>query len=264
MKRNAHLFGSLTSLFLTVTFIIGIVVSIKGLSSLSSYSGSIIDFSKGIITFELIMSIVLLISCIITISIILKYGGNKTIYVSSSITFSSLALYSIVDTFLAFELLKKMIGNYAYLPGETIAKLVLLFVALLLALISLSLQKTLMHDDKANYLMIIACLCLMTCCIISFAAMSEGTDGTTISSTIFLTLGVVSGGYLFINSYAHYGTSQKTTTTSYSASKNYNEPSTSKNIDPVEQLKMLKELYDTGVITSEEYTEKRKKYIDEL
>jgi len=41
-------------------------------------------------------------------------------------------------------------------------------------------------------------------------------------------------------------------------------PSTKKEEDPLEQLKKLKELYDMGVISPEEYEEKRKKLLEQI
>ena len=43
-----------------------------------------------------------------------------------------------------------------------------------------------------------------------------------------------------------------------------NHPSTKKEEDPLEQLKKLKELYDMGVISPEEYEEKRKKLLEQI
>lgn len=263
MRKNTPLFAALTSLLLAVAFIIDVVTAIRGLNNIGNYSGYVADYARKVIVFELIMTVVLIVSCVTTLSIIAKLGNSKTVYVSSSITFSLISLYSIVDTFLAYELLKKMIGDYASIPGTGVAKLVFLFIAIILILVSLALQKSLMYEDKANILMVLACLCLLVCCIISFTAMDKSTDGAVVTSTIFLTLGVMVGGYLFINSYGDDGYRPQTVS-SYHETKKYSGQSTTKSDDPAEQLKKLKELYDSGVITNEEYTEKRKKYIDKL
>ena len=71
----------------------------------------------------------------------------------------------------------------------------------------------------------------------------------------------------YINSYGGSGYKpHKTVNHSSYNSYSYSDPSPSSSSpsDASEQLRKLKKLFDDGVITAEEYEEKRKKYVDKL
>ena len=285
MKKNASLFATLTSLLFIITFIFNIVSAIKALSDLSgtTLGGKLGEYMRSCLVFELIAGILLLILAIVTIILMARSASDKSLYVSTSITLGVLSIYSIIDTFLAYGLLKKMYGDYVSMPGGSIAKLILLFIAVILIAVSLFLQSSYVNDDKANIPMIMACVCLFICCIIAFGSMDSYTTGLIITTTVFLLLSVISAGYFFINSYGEdprkarkrYSSSTYRPSSTSSYNNLYNSPSTGRvslakspsttsDVDPVVKLRELKKLLDDGVISQDEYELKRKKYIDKL
>lgn len=271
MIKRAPVFAGLTALIFTIFGILQMVSAIKALSAYSaygSYGGSYMSFAKGTMVFELIATIVILLISMILMIMAVKDASEKSLYGTTAGLLGTLTLYSIIDTFLAYSLLKKMFGDYVSMPGSGIAKLVFLFLAMILIIAGLLTLGSYANDDKAGIVFIIAVGCLLFCCIISFAAMDRFTDGLTITSTVFLLLALLSAGFEFINSYGYSGYVSTTPKTVHHTTYNpysYNQPSSkSGNEDAAEELRKLKQLYDDGLITSEEYNEKRKKYVDKL
>lgn len=266
MRKNAPLCAVVTALAFVVYSILKIVQAIKVLNSFGTYTNDIISFAKGAVVFELIAAIIILIMGVIIIIMSLKMVDDKPLYVATGALLGILTLASIIDFFVAYSLLKKMLGDYASMPGASIAQLVFLFIALVLIIVGLFLNGSYMSDDKAGIVFIIACVCLIICTIITFANMNSDTAGLTIASAIFLLFGLLLAGFEYVNSYGSSGYAYKKTITddSYDSSS-YSSQSTNSNIDdPSEQLRKLKKLFDDGIITAEEYEEKRKKYIDKL
>lgn len=266
MRKNAPLCAVVTALAFVVYSILKIVQAIKVLNSFGTYTNDIISFAKGAVVFELISAIIILIMGVIIIVMSLKMVDDKPLYAATGALLGILTLASIIDFFVAYSLLKKMLGDYASMPGASIAQLVFLFIALVLIIVGLFLNGSYMNDDKAGIVFIIACACLIICSIITFANMNSDTAGLTIASAIFLLFGLLLAGFEYINSYGGSGYVYKKTVThdSYDSSS-YSSPSTNSNVDdPSEQLRKLKKLLDDGVITTEEYEEKRKKYVDKL
>ncbi len=271
MRRNAVLFGCLTALAFAVVSILQIISAIKGLSDLGSGSGEIYYFAKGAIIFELLASIALLITCLVSIGIVFKDGTDKRIYYSTTSILTLFTITSIIDTFLAYTLLLKMAGPYAdyiSMPGTGVAKLIFLFIAVILFATGDFLLRSIVHDDKAGAVLATGSGCLVVCCIISFAAMDSNTGGLVIAATIFLLIGCLLALAEFVNSYAG-GYSTRTSVTHHTSSsyRPYSYTPVSSNEDgdnAAEELRKLKKLYDDGVITAQEYEEKRKKYVDKL
>ena len=267
MRKNAVLFGCLTALAFAIVGVLELISSIKGFNQLGSGSGDVYSFARGALTFELIASVILLGASSISLAIISKNRNDKPIYASTLSILSLFTLSSIIDTFVAFELAKKMMGPYSgdiSMPGVGIAKLIFLFLALALFGVGFFLLKSYYHDDKAGGVAAAGAACLIICCIFAFASMDGNSDGLIITATIFLLIGCLLAATEYINSYG----SGFRPRIHYSTSSNYAQPSQSNNSsnksDAADELRKLKELYDDGVITSEEYNEKRKKYIDEL
>jgi len=267
MRKNAPLCAVVIALAFVVYSILKIVQAIKVLNSFGTYTNDIISFAKGAVVFELIAAIIILIMGVIIIVMSLKMVDDKPLYAATGALLGILTLASIIDFFVAYSLLKKMLGDYASMPGASIAQLVFLFIALVLIIVGLFLNGSYMSDDKAGIVFIIACVCLIICTIITFANMNSDTAGLTIASAIFLLFGLLLAGFEYINSYGSssgYAYKKTVTHDSYDSSS-YSSPSTNNNVDdPSEQLRKLKKLFDDGIITAEEYEEKRKKYIDKL
>ena len=268
MRKNAVLFGCLTALAFVIVGILELISSIKGFNQLGSGSGDVYSFARGALTFELIASVILLGASSISLAIISKNRNDKPIYASTLSILSLFTLSSIIDTFVAFELAKKMMGPYSgdiSMPGVGIAKLIFLFLALALFGVGFFLLKSYYHDDKAGGVAAAGAACLIICCIFAFASMDGNSDGLIITATIFLLIGCLLAATEYINSYGSSGFRPRI---HYNTSSNYAQPSQSYNSSSkngaADELRKLKELYDDGVITSEEYNEKRKKYIDEL
>ena len=180
----------------------------------------------------------------------------------SLITFALFSLRAIIDTFWAFGIIKNVYPYSISMPGMAIAKLVFLFIALLTLIIGIWLEGSFTNDDKANIFMIVALVAIFICCILSFASMSSSTEGLTIVANVLLTISVVVGIALYVVSFIKEESPHKVT---YKTGEIvYPLPKSSDSNDPVEQLRKLKELFDDGVITEEEYEEKRKKYVDRL
>ena len=66
------------------------------------------------------------------------------------------------------------------------------------------------------------------------------------------------------NSEYRYTQQQRPMPTKYESSVGSKETYKPNNVNPMEELRKLKSLFDDGIITKEEYEEKRKKYIDKL
>lgn len=275
MRKNAPLCAVVTALAFVVYSILKIVQAIKVLNSFGTYTNDIVSFTKGAIVFELIVAIFILIMGVVVIAMSLKMFDDKPLYAATGVLLGIFTLASIIDIFVAYSLLKKMLGDYASMPGASIAQLIFLFIALVLIIAGLFLNGSYMSDDKAGIVFIIACACLIICIIIAFANMDSNTAGLTIASTIFLLFGLLLAGFEYINSYGSSGYTNSshastgtTKSTMASFADNYDIPiekaSNTKEEDASTQLRKLKSLLDDGIITTEEYEEKRKKYVDKL
>ena len=267
MRKNAPLCAVVTALAFVVYSILTIVQAIKALNSFGTYTNDIISFTKGVVVFELIVAIIILIMGVVIISMSLRMVDDKPLYAATGVLLGIFTLAFIIDIFLAYSLLKKILGDYASMPGASIAQLIFLFIALVLIIAGLFLNGSYMNDDKAGIVFILACVCLIICTIITFANMDSNTAGLTIASTIFLLFGLLLAGYEYINSYGGSGYKpHKTVTHSSYNSYSYSNPSPSSSSpsDASEPLRKLKKLFDDGIITAEEYEEKRKKYVDKL
>lgn len=258
MKKNAQLFGGITAFLVLVFALLQAIIVIKALSTTSSYSQQISNYFNGILVFELISSILLMASCTVTLGMIFKSSESKAIYFSTTATFTIYTLFLIIDTFLAYALLRTF-DESVNMPALGIAKLVFLFLAFFLFTIGLFLYKSLFNEDKACSVFAAGIGCLIVCCVLAFFAMSNTTGGLEIAGTVIMLSGCLSALLEYINSYGINGHH------SYSVNQNTTITNVSNNSgDAATQLHNLKKLYDEGVITAEEYEEKRKKYIDKL
>lgn len=268
MRKNAPLYTGITAFIFFIYSILSMVQSIRALSKLSDLPnvGGYVSFARGIAVFDLIVTIIILLVSVVLFVLALKRVADKALYATTGSLIGFYSLTSIIEVFLAYGLLKKMLGDYASMPGASIAQLIFLFIALIFAIAGLFTLKSLMNEDKAGIVFIISCVSLIVCLIINFANMNSSTEGLTIVTSIFLLFGFLSAGFEYINSYGSSGYRYKKPTTHYGYHpSSYSSPSSSSgNEDAAEELRKLKKLYDDGVITSEEYNEKRKKYVDKL
>ena len=186
MKKNTPLFALSTSLLLFIAFIIELVSLAKSFDN--QFFGV-----PGYLVFQLIMVIILLLSVIFTCVTLFVFDQDKPTLLSMIGTF---ALYCIYNISLIF-----VYASYGPLSGGLIARLVFLFITVILILIALILQSQLLREEKANNFMLLAMCSLFIVSIISFIGMSSATPGTLIAETIFFTLGVLCGGYMYFNSY---------------------------------------------------------------
>lgn len=266
MKKNAPLFAGITAFIFIVYSILVFVQSIKGLNALDSYSSEYASFARRAVVFELIVAIIILLLSGAVLVMSIRMVNDKALYAATGSLLGVFTLGSIIDIFVAYSLLKKLLGNRASMSGASIAQLVFLFIALVFIVVGLFVINSYINEDKAGVVFIIGCVCLVICSIISLASMDSYTSGLTITSNIFLLLGLLSAGYEYINSYGDSGYKpHKIVTHSSYNSYSYSDPSPSSSpSDASEQLRKLKKLFDDGVITAEEYEEKRKKYVDKL
>ena len=258
MKKYLHLIADIVGLLLVVTFILEMVGIISSLKDISGYSGPTFEGTRGLLIFELVTVILIILSCLY-VFVCKRY--EKRIYVAVGIPFALISLRAIIDTFWAFGIIKNVYPYSISMPGMAIAKLVFLFIALLTLIIGIWLEGSFTNDDKANIFMIVALVAIFICCILSFASMNSSTEGLTIVANVLLTISVVVGIALYVISFIKEEAPHKAT---YKTGEIVYPLPSKDNNDPVEQLKKLKELFDSGVITAEEYEEKRKKYVDKL
>ena len=269
MRKNAPLLAGLTAFLMLVFGILELIQAIRGLNSISGGNNEIASYARGAIVFELIMSIIIILSSLISLTMALKNAEAKSLYYSTGVVLTLFTLGSIIDTFIAYGLLRKILGDYASFPGSSIAKLVFLFIALLLLIIGLFMLRSYLYDSKGGGVLAGASVSLLVVCIISFTVMNSDTDGITIASTIIFLLATILSCAEYINSYGYDDYSYSSTNSTqykYDASTDTfieTKPSVSDN-DASEQLRKLKKLFDDGIITAEEYEEKRKKYVDKL
>lgn len=268
MKKNAPLCTGITAIIFFIYSILSMVQSGRALSSLSDLPnvGGYVSFARGIAVFDLIVTIIILLVSVVLFVLAIKRVADKALYATTGSLIGFYSLTSIIEVFLAYGLLKKMFGDNISMPGASIAQLIFLFIALIFAIAGLFTLKSFMYEDKAGIVFIISCVSLIVCLIINFANMNSNTEGLTIVTSIFILIGLLSAGFEYINSYGSSGYKYKKPTTHYGYHpSSYSSPSSSSgNEDATEQLRKLKKLLDDGIITSQEYEEKRKKYVDKL
>lgn len=270
MRRNAPLFAGLVALLLLVFGILELIGAIKGLNSIGSATGSIASYAKGAIIFELVLSIIIIVSTLISLTLAITTAEDKSLFCSTGVVLTIFTLGSIIDTFVAYGLIKKIMGNYATFPGISIAKLVFLFFTLVLLVIGLLMLGSYEFDSKGPGVLAGASASLLIVCIISFIAMDSNTSGLTIAATIVFLLAILLSFAEYLSSYS--SSFSYSNSSSNSGKYTYNEDTDSfeevdhsQNYDDASaQLRKLKSLLDDGIITTEEYEEKRKKYVDKL
>ena len=283
MKKNARLFAGISAFMFIIPIVIFSVQCANAISDLKSFGDSVIEYARGSIVFELVMAVFIIITCLATLLMVYEYASERALYISTSVTLTFIIALIISDTFISIELLRKIYGDFITMPGIGIAKLVFLFLAVLLIFVGNCFRGTLHHEDKSNWFMIGALTCVFICCIFAFTSMNKDTSGLNIAFTILLTLSILTCVLEFLNAYI--GNSNRikkvsvnqTVSNSIPASTNQPEPKTSQEttlqqqaslnkveVDPGTELRKLKSLLDDGVITTEEYEEKRKKYVDKL
>lgn len=262
MKKNITLFAGLTTLLILIVYVLELVGCASAINDAKRAGEEVLSVTRGLIIFEMISAGVIVFSCFLTSYSTLKKKLEKKIYVSVSVIFLLIVLRAIIDTFWAFAVLKQIYYGIS-MPGIGIVKLAFLFAALAFIVVGLYLQGSFTNDDKANIFMVMAMGMLFIVCIISFISLSRDSDAVTIAANIFLVLSVILGCFLFISSYYRddgYRPAYKPGKMIYSS-----KPTTAEKSDETsDRLRELKKLYDDGVITSEEYNEKRQKYIDKL
>ena len=271
MRRNTPLFAGLVALLLLVFGILELIEAIKGLNSIGSATGSIASYAKGAITFELVLSIIIIISTLISLTMAITTAEDKSLFCSTGVVLTIFTLGSIIDTFVAYGLIKKIMGAYATFPGVGIAKLVFLFFTLLLLAIGLLMLGSYEFDSKGPGVLAGASASLVIVCIISFIAMDSNTSGLTIAAAIIFLFATLLSFAEYLSSYS--SSFSYSNSSSNSNKYTYNEDTDSfEEVDQSQnydndastQLRKLKSLLDDGIITTEEYEEKRKKYVDKL
>ncbi len=260
MRKSIPVFVGITAFLLAVVFILEFIGAIISLKDISSYSGRFYEQTKALLVFEMISAAIVVLSCLFVFYYIAKKREESTLYASLCVSFTLFTIRSIVDTFWAYSVLKTI--SSAPMPGIGIVKLVFLFITLIALVCSMWLQGSFKYDDKANIFSIIAMAAIFVCCIISFINMNSSASILSIMSIITLTLSIIIGVIAFVFSFINEGSSPKVVYRPGNVV--YPHPKEIDPNSPSEQLRKLKELFDDGVITEEEYEEKRKKYVDKL
>ena len=270
MNKYLHLLAGIIGSLLLVVFtldLVGAIIAIKDIAEYERPSGvigypDIVSSTKGLYIFELVSAIIILLACIYIFVCVFGKKDEKKVYASILIPFTLLIISTIIDTFWAFKILQTAAGRSISMPGAGIAKLVFLFIGFISIIASIWLQGSFVHDGKANVFAIVSMFALFVCCIISFVNMNYSVGALVTISTIFLTLSIIVALALFIISYIP---ENITTHTTYKTGEIvYPRPKEVESDDTAEQLRKLKTLFDDGIITAEEYEEKRKKYVDKL
>ena len=257
----------------------------------SSYLDGLINQTKGIVIAELIFAIVTTILVIVTFAVSFRsYSFDALPSNRLCITICSIVVQKLVAVFQTLALAEYIAGQKISLPGETVVCIIFLFLSLLALIISIA-CKVYDSDKGSAGFTLAAALILLIVIIISLVSSKESTTMATVYSVFFIImcLGLIVFESILLfdgTSYYHYSPVNKSHS-SYS-SKSYDfintnngvkkesvitsqpvqsasEPSKKETFDdPTEALKKLKNLLDEGIITEEEYKEKRKKYIDKL
>ena len=263
MRKNIPIFIGIAAFLLAVVFILEFIGAIISLNDISSYSGLLFEKTRGLLIFEIISAALVILSCFPVFYFIGTKKEESRLYTSICIPFVLFTVRAIIDTFWAFSIINSVSSSGVSMPGSGIAKLVFLFAALISLLVGSWLEGSFTNDDKANVFTIIAMGALFVCCIISFISMDSSTnDALTIVTTIFLTLSIIVAAIAFLLSFVNEDTSSKPVYRPGNVV--YPRPKEVESDDTAEQLRKLKKLFDDGVITAEEYEEKRKKYVDKL
>ena len=278
-----------TLVFLLITSIFLLIDGIKAVDIINDYNPSYygIYYSdlKAIAVVELVFAIFILIFGLIALIVSFASQSEKSPHNMLLFVILLAAIQKIVAVFQAISLVNSIS------PGADIgATPVLMLVFLILAALLVVIAMFCVANDSfkgAGGVGIVAALLFVVVMIISLATGDSGEAMAIIYSVLFIIsmiiFGIASGiaaaegSYYYYRSVAnHYHSAPKpvnsaSTPTNVSGQSEMSTPLSKENSnqeqkgdDPAEALKKLKQLFDTGVITEEEYQEKRKKYIDKL
>ena len=250
----------LTAVFILV--LVGAIINFKDLDT-RSYTSQYREALKGLYIFEIVSASLILLSCLYSFYSLATKKDEKRLYVSLCVPFALYTISSIIDTFWSFKIYNSVAYPRISMPGSNIAELVFLFIALIALVVGIWLQGSFKNDDKANYFTTAGMGSLFVYSIISLCNTNISLKGVlpTIIVIIYL-MAIVISAVAFIISFTKDDDSPKPVYRLGNVV--YPHPIEVESDDAAEQLRKLKKLFDDGVITAEEYEEKRKKYVDKL
>ena len=297
MKNKKNVGVVVTILFVVISAIfllISSAESIDQINHITEYSYIYISL-KTVAVVQLVFSIVILVFSLIAIIVAFAAINDTAPFNLMLFVIVLIAVEKIATLFQAIELVK-MVSPSAEADAETIISLVLLFLAVFLLFIGM-ICKANGKNTGAGGLGFVASLFTIIVVILVLAS-SDSAEELSIVYLVILLLsllinGIVSG--VLIYNYSNKASSEAQQTeavaadggvqdepkeninnqealpsdevqTVQEAPKSQTTPKDSieNNEDPVESLVKLKKLLDNGIITQEEYEEKRKKYVDKL
>lgn len=280
MNKLSRTIALITYLLFFVFAILSLVSSIQGLSALNAISGEsnkILSSLRGMF----ITSLLAVIGIVIALATGTTYSVKN--YSGHVATLGSVfAIYLLSDLISGFIGLSILDGTT--IPATVVITIIVEIIALISAFVSIGFSSSSERNNEGIVSGIITALLLLIAVIITMSS-------TTISSTltvmgyVFLILSILGSGLFYLVKYNENIEAlrarvlkkmhEKDATEKNQKANDYpisdetsvvrEEPKVQPSSDdPVAQLEKLKNLLDKGVITKEEYEEKRKKYVDML
>lgn len=251
-----------------------------GLPSLpAAYSSTVI----GCIALSMVCNFSIIISGAIGFFVILLGDDSKAVKNSKNFILILFILFGFQQFFASIagnELAKYIYEYYGYVYSPSasfIISLIILIFVLVMSIISIFNK-----IDRVNYILGLASSSLLfILMIISIATNSESNlKGIDIAARIFYFISFIGCGIYFIlcllnlepapssTSVSNNGVGMRGFADNYTEGSHINsqpqQPIVQSNKDASEELIKIKKLYDAGIITAEEYEEKRKKYVGML
>jgi len=297
MKSKKSIVGVVLGLLLFVFAIFIIITNGKdiksidnSLNSLKSYSqyygGSSTTTLKAVLKLTKIAAILSLVGGII---LVLFQILNVGLFITDKKEAQQRIIISSISIYIVFEIAAIILTMSACsrastsVPGRTIAGLICDLIALVALIGSAMKLKDSDIDNYSKIFGVLASVMMLTVAIVLYLVDSPSTLNTlsgviyifcALGLCVFTLLPTVDYSRLAAQAAARRMTQNRTSSvsnndelrplfTQTSAPASTPKPQ-QKSQNPVEALKELKELLDSGIITQEEYNEKRKKYIDLL
>ena len=284
---------------MTIFLIVDAGKALKQIKELTDSYGSefeeLVSKMKGLAVAELIFGIVTIVLAIITLIVSFASSYSDTApFNLLFITIISIIVQKLVAIFQALALAKQLAGDDVTLDGTSTICLIFLIASAIAAIIAIIL-KIKENDKGAGWSGLVVAILLLVVIIIDLASSSSSDTATvmTIYSVLFIIMCLALGVFdVFVITYkpSYYrnmaqhrrtygGSYSYRPYSSYSNGQHYVPQSqpvqpaapaqpapaqpAAKPVEksPVEALRELKQLFDSGVITQEEYEEKRKKYV---
>lgn len=276
-----------TLVFLLITSIFLLIDGIKAVDIINDYDpyyyGSYYSSIKAIAVVELVFAIFILLFGLIALIVSFASQSEKSPHNMLLFVILLAAIQKIVATFQAIGLVNEIS------PGADIgATPILMLVFLILAALLVVIAMICVANDSfkaAGGIGIVVALLFVVVMIISLAT-GENSEAMAIIYMVLFILSMIIFGiasgiavaegsyYRSVANYYHSApkpVNSASTPTNVSGQSEMSATSSKENSnheqkgdDPAEALKKLKQLFDTGIITEEEYQEKRKKYIEKL